>query len=667
MDLFSILTLIGGLALFLYGMNAMGDGLAKVSGGKLEKILENLTSNPIKAVLLGAGVTAVIQSSSATTVMVVGFVNSGIMKLSQAVGVIMGANIGTTITSWILSLTGIQSDNFIIQMFKPTSFSPVLAIVGVIFILFINDSKKKDIGTIFIGFAILMYGMDMMSSAVKPLAEVPEFTNLLLKFSNPLLGVVAGALLTAVIQSSSASVGILQALCLTGAVPFSAAIPIIMGQNIGTCITAILSAIGAKKNAKRAAAVHLYFNLIGTVIFMTVFYLINAVVGFSFFHQAATPAGIAVIHSVFNVTATIILLPFAKGLEKLACLTIRDKKEDVVVSAEDREFMILEPRFLEKPAFAVEQSRNAARKMAEESHNALFTALSLVDKYSEEGVERVENMESKVDRYEDELGTYLVKLSHKDISEADSHSLSIMLHCIGDFERISDHAVNIMESAQELYEKGLKFSENAKKDLEVLGQAVEDIVNTAYEVFDKQDMKLAEKIEPLEEVIDELSKEVKRRHVQRLRNGECTIEMGFILSDITTCLERVADHCSNIGVCVTQVNEDLYDTHSHLNIVKSHPDETFYHELEDAHNSILYWSDPPSLKDPGVSLPYGKQTAPCAISLYLHDDRTSEPPAPFSHAILPGGCTADIPEDFPQKILSHRIPDYSALPEPFWK
>ena len=582
MDFFSILTLIGGLALFLYGMNAMGDGLAKVSGGKLEKILENLTSSPIKAVLLGAGVTAVIQSSSATTVMVVGFVNSGIMKLSQAVGVIMGANIGTTVTSWILSLTGIQSDNFIIRMFKPTSFSPILALIGVIFILFINDSKKKDIGTIFIGFAILMYGMDMMSSAVKPLAEVPEFTNLLLKFSNPLLGVLAGALLTAVIQSSSASVGILQALCLTGAVPFSAAIPIIMGQNIGTCITAILSAIGAKKNAKRAAAVHLYFNLIGTVIFMTVFYIINAIVGFSFFHQAATPAGIAIIHSVFNITATIILLPFAKGLEKLACLTIRDKKEDVAVSAEDKEFMILEPRFLEKPAFAVEQSRNAARKMAEESHNALFTALKLVDKYSEDDVERVQNMEAKVDRYEDELGTYLVKLSHKDISEADSHSLSIMLHCIGDFERISDHAVNIKESAQELHKKGLKFSASAKKDLEVLGEAVEDIVNTAYEVFDKQDMKLAEKIEPLEEVIDELSKEMKRRHVQRLRSGECTIEMGFILSDITTCLERVADHCSNIGVCVTQVNEDLYDTHSHLNTVKSHPDETFYHELEDA-------------------------------------------------------------------------------------
>ena len=514
--------------------------------------------------------------------MVVGFVNSGIMKLSQAVGVIMGANIGTTVTSWILSLTGIESDNFLIRLFKPTSFSPILAIIGVVLILFVNNSKKKDIGTIFIGFAILMYGMDMMSSAVKPLAEVPAFTNLLLKFSNPLLGVLAGAVLTAVIQSSSASVGILQALCLTGAVPFSVALPIIMGQNIGTCITAILSAIGAKKNAKRAAAVHLYFNLIGTVIFMTVFYIINAFAGFSFFHQAATPAGIAVIHSVFNITATIILLPFSKGLEKLACLTIRDKKEELSVSAEDKEFVTLEPRFLEKPAFAVERSRSAARKMAEESHDALFTALKLVDKYSDDDAERVQDMESRVDRYEDELGTYLVKLSHKDISEADSHSLSIMLHCIGDFERISDHAINIMESAQELHEKGLQFSENAKKDLEVLGEAVEDIINTAYEVFDRQDLQLAKKIEPLEEVIDELSREVKRRHVQRLRSGECTIEMGFILSDITTCLERVADHCSNIGVCVTQVNEDLYDTHSYLNIVKSQPDENFYHELENA-------------------------------------------------------------------------------------
>ena len=433
MDLFSILTLIGGLALFLYGMNAMGDGLAKVSGGKLEKILENLTSNPIKAVLLGAGVTAVIQSSSATTVMVVGFVNSGIMKLSQAVGVIMGANFVTTVTSWILSLTGIQSDNFIIQMFKPTSFSPVLAIIGVIFILFINDSKKKDIGTIFIGFAILMYGMDMMSSAVKPLAEVPEFTNMLLKFSNPLLGVIAGALLTAVIQSSSASVGILQALCLTGAVPFSAAIPIIMGQNIGTCITAILSAIGAKKNAKRAAIVHLYFNIVGTVTFMVVFYVLNGFLHFSFIEEVAGPAGIAVIHSAFNIIATLVLLPFGDMLVKMACATVRDTKEEKVISAEDQEFMILESRFLSNPGIAIEQSNTAARKLAEQSKNALNLSFVLLDDFQEETAFRVEKIEAKVDRYEDELGTYLIKLNQKELSVEDSHSLSIMLHCIGDF------------------------------------------------------------------------------------------------------------------------------------------------------------------------------------------------------------------------------------------
>lgn len=576
MDFFSILTLLGGLAMFLYGMQVMGDGLAKVSGGKLERILENLTSSPIKAVLLGAAVTAVIQSSSATTVMVVGFVNSGIMRLSQAVGVIMGANIGTTATSWILSLAGIESENFFIRLLKPTSFAPILALVGIILLMFIKDHKKKDIGMIMIGFSVLMFGMDSMSAAVKPLADVPEFTSIMTAFSNPLFGVLAGTILTAIIQSSSASVGILQALCMTGAVPYSVALPIIMGQNIGTCVTALLSAIGANKNAKRAAMVHLYFNLVGTAIFMAGFYAINAVVGFSFFSDAANPAGIAVLHSVFNITATIILLPFSRVLEKMACLTIKDKKEDVAVSAEDKEFMILESRFLEKPAFALEQSRNAARNMAQDSHKALFTAMKMIDNYSDEQAACVEAMESKVDRYEDELGTYLVKLSHKDLSESDSHSLSIMLHCIGDFERISDHAVNLMESAQELAKKGLHFSDKAKAELKVLEAAVHDVVNTAYEVFDKQDVNLAEKIEPLEEVVDELSKEVKRRHVQRLRTGECTIEMGFILSDITTSLERIADHCSNIGVCVTQVREDLYDTHSHLDTVK---DSSFYHEL----------------------------------------------------------------------------------------
>ena len=580
MDFFSVLALLGGLAIFLYGMNLMGDGLAKVAGGKLERILETLTSNPIRAVLLGMGVTAVIQSSSATTVMVVGFVNSGIMKLSQVVGIIMGANIGTTVTSWILSLTGIQSDNFIIRLFKPTSFSPILALIGVVLIMFTKSQKKKDVGEIFVGFAILMYGMNAMSGAVEPLAEVPEFTGMLVKFSNPILGVVAGAVLTAIIQSSSASVGILQALCLTGMVPFSAALPIIMGQNIGTCITAILSAIGASKNAKRAAMVHLYFNLIGTMLFMAVFYAINAAVHFSFMAQAATPAGIAILHSAFNITATLVLLPFGKALEKLACLTIRDRKEEEEKVAADPDFMILESRFLEKPAFAVEQSRNAAKKMAEDSHRTLFTALDLLKNFSAEGKALVEEAEKKVDRYEDELGTYLVKLNQKDLSVHDSHSVSIMLHCIGDFERISDHGVNIMESAQELYEKGLKFSDKALEELRVMEHAVEDIVDIAYKVYENQDVQLAREIEPLEEVIDELSKELKYRHIQRLRAGECTIEMGFILSDVTTSLERVADHCSNIGVCVTQVHEDAFDTHQHLKQIKHGPGETFYRALE---------------------------------------------------------------------------------------
>ena len=579
MDFFSILSLVGGLAIFLYGMNLMGDGLAKVAGGRLERILENLTSNPVKAVLLGTGVTAVIQSSSATTVMVVGFVNSGIMKLSQAVGIIMGANIGTTVTSWLLSLTGIESENFFMQLLKPTSFSPVLALAGVILILFVKDQKKKDIGSILVGFAILMYGMNSMSSAVKPLADVPEFTGMLTRFSVPLLGVLAGTVLTAVIQSSSASVGILQALCLTGAVPYSAALPIIMGQNIGTCVTALISAIGANKNAKRAAMVHLYFNLIGTILFMSVFYIINAAVHFSFLGEAATPAGIAILHSAFNITVTIVLLPCGKLLEKLACLTIRDKEEKVV-PAKDQDFMILESRFLEKPAFAVEQSRNAAKKMASESHRTLFTALELLDIYSQQGKEQVEASESKVDRYEDELGTYLVKLNQKDLSVHDSHSISIMLHCIGDFERISDHGVNIMESAQELHDKGLKFSRKALDELKILERAVEDIVNMAYQVYDEQNVILAREIEPLEEIIDELCKELKYRHIQRLRNGECTIEMGFILSDVMTSLERVADHCSNIGVCVTQVHQDSFDTHGHRDLIKNGPDAGFTHDLE---------------------------------------------------------------------------------------
>ena len=431
-----------------------------------------------------------------------------------------------------------------------------------------------------------MFGLESMSGAVKPLADVPEFTGLLLKFSNPVAGILAGTVLTAIIQSSSASVGILQALCMTGAVPYSSAFPIIMGQNIGTCVTALLSAIGANKNAKRAAMIHLYFNLIGTVVFMVLFYMINAAVRFPFMAQMATPATIAITHSVFNITATLVWLPFSNLLVKLACLTIRDDEENEV-SREDQEFMILESRFLEKPAFAVEQGRNAAKHMEQDSRKILDIALGLIHSYSDEQAERVQKLESKIDRYEDELGTYLVKLNNKDLSERDSHSVSIMLHCIGDFERISDHAVNIMESAQELHEKNISFSPQARNELQVLIAVVSRIVDTAYQVFDRQDLNLTRDVEPLEEIVDELSKELKRRHVNRLRLGECTIEMGFILTDLITSLERIADHCSNISVCVTQVRENLYDTHSHLESLKNEPDDSYYNRLGELHKEYV--------------------------------------------------------------------------------
>lgn len=583
MDIFSVLSLIGGLALFLYGMHVMGDGLSKLSGGKMEKILETLTSNPLKAVGLGALVTAVIQSSSATTVMVVGFVNSGIMKLSQAVGIIMGANIGTTITSWILSLSGIESDSFFIQLFKPTSFSPVLAIIGVAFLLFAKSPRKKDIGTIFLGFAVLMFGMESMSSAVKPLADVPEFTGILTTFENPLLGMVAGALLTVIIQSSSASVGILQALCVTGAVSYAVAVPIILGQNIGTCVTALLSAIGAKKNAKRAAMVHLYFNLIGTAVFLVVFYGAQLFVTFGFMDQAANAAGIAVVHSVFNVFATLVLLPFSGLLEKLACLTIREEAEEAPRTGME----LLDVRFLEQPSIAMEQSRQAAKKMSDLSRNTLLTAMSLLQTYDKEKEEQVLQFEDSVDKCEDALGTYLVKLGEKDLNQKDSRDLSLILHCIGDFERISDHGVNIMESAREMYEKGMKFSDKAARELAVISRAVEDIVNISYDVFKNEDKEQAKAVEPLEEVIDELNHELKDRHIRRLRQGKCTIEQGFVLSDITTSLERIADHCSNIAVCILQIGENSFDTHGYLNYVKKEKNREFLEQTEAVRQKYL--------------------------------------------------------------------------------
>lgn len=573
MDFFSILTMLGGLALFLYGMNAMGDGLAKVSGGKLERILEKLTSSPIKAVLLGCGVTAVIQSSSATTVMVVGFVNSGIMKLEQAVGVIMGANIGTTVTSWMLSLTGIESDNFFMQLLKPTSFSPILALIGVILIMFVKSEKKHDIGAIMLGFAILMFGMEMMSGAVEPLADVPEFTNILTMFSNPILGLIAGTVLTAVIQSSSASVGILQALCATGSVSFATALPIIMGQNIGTCVTAMISSIGAKKNAKRAALVHLYFNIIGTLVFMIAFYSINAVVHFSFLGHSANAAGIAVIHSVFNIVATVMLLPFRKGMVKLACLTMPDSEEDLALAAKDEN--VLDVRFLEKPAFAVQQAKHAAVDMAEVSRRAVFTAMDLLTDFNEEKADQVERYEQKVDHYEDEIGTYLMQISGGQISREDSQTVAMLLHSIGDFERISDHAMNLCEVARQMQKKEGKFSKKAVEELKIYTDAVREIIAMSYQAFEEEDLKKAEMVEPLEEVIDHIDKEEKKRHMKRLRKEKCTIELGFCLSDIAMNLERIADHCSNIAVYMIQINEDVLDTHEYLDQVKQEDNEDF--------------------------------------------------------------------------------------------
>ena len=562
MDIFGVLNMVCGLALFLYGMHIMGEGLTRMSGGKLETILEKLTNNKIKAVLLGAAVTAVIQSSSATTVMVVGFVNSSIMKLSQAAGVIMGANIGTTITSWILSLTGIEGSNIFIRLLKPSSFTPIMALVGVAFIMFTKSEKKHNIGAILVGFTVLMNGMDMMSAAVKPLANVPEFTNILLMFTNPILGMIAGMVLTAVIQSSSASVGILQALCVTGAVQYSAALPIIMGQNIGTCVTALLSSIGASKNARRASLIHLYFNLLGTILFMAAFYAINAVMPFAFLTDSANAAGIAVIHTTFNVCATVVLLPLSGVLEKLACLTIRD---DEKAEEKNEDFQLLDERFLAQPAFAVEQCRVVAGRMAQLTKEALYAACELLNgEYNEEKAEHIAALETKIDQYEDKLGTYMVKLSHANLSKADSHTLSMLLHSISDFERISDHAAGLMHSAKEMHEKSLSFSEMAIKELSVFTKATCDIVNRAVKCFETGDLQMAASVEPLESAIDSINVKIKNRHIGRLQKGECTIELGFILQDISTELERVSDHCSNIAVYQIEVPQDELDAHEYL-------------------------------------------------------------------------------------------------------
>lgn len=575
MDIFNVLSLIGGLALFLYGMTEMGNGLEKVSGSKLKSILERLTSSRIKGVLLGAGVTSVIQSSSATTVMVVGLVNSGIIKLSQAIGVIMGANIGTTITAWLLSLTGIQSNNIIVSLFKPSSFTPILAIVGIVFIMFSNSEKKKDIGRIFLGFTILMLGMGLMSDAVAPLSGMPGFRNTLLVFSNPILGMIAGAVLTAILQSSSASLGMLQALSLTGVVSYGVAIPIIMGQNIGTCITAILSGIGANKNAKRAAAVHLYFNIIGTVLFMVVFYGINTFINFEFLPVPINTVGIAVIHTSFNIASTFILLPFSGLLEKVAILTIRDGKEEEI-----NEFQTLDNRFLETPGYAIKIASDMTNKMADLSRCGFIKAVGLLEEYDNKIAKEVREIENKVDRYEDEIGSYLLKLAGRQLTNKDSRLHTLTLHLIGEYERISDLSVNIMEGAQEMNDKGIHFSESAIEELRVLIRAVNDIVDNTLDAALTLDADKARKIEPLEDVIDSLNKELNNRHIRRLKYGLCTAELGFILADITTSLERISDHCSNVALYVIQLDTDNFDIHEYIDDLKHTNKGEFYKEYK---------------------------------------------------------------------------------------
>ena len=578
MDIFDVLSMVGGLALFLYGMHIMGDALAKMSGGKLEKVLERLTSNKWSAVLLGAGVTAVIQSSGATTVMVVGFVNSGIMKLNQAVGIIMGANIGTTATSWLLSLSGIDGGSFFLQMLKPTSFTPILAVIGAILVVFCKSEKKHNIGTILLGFAILMYGMTAMSSAVEPLKDVPQFTQILTKFENPLLGVIAGFALTTIMQSSSVSVGILQALCSTGAVSYALALPIIMGQNIGSCTTAMISSVGASKDAKRAAAVHFYFNVIGTVVFMLVFYISNAFVHYAFLPQAANEVGIATIHSIFNIAATIVLLPLSGFLEFLAVKTIKDDdEEEDELSKHDKILQLLDPVFLERPGFAIMQCQKVASEMAELSMKSVGRAVGLLTAYDDEIAERIRKEEDTVDKYEDQLGTYLLRLSTKDLSKEDGHRLSLMLHSLGDIERISDLAVNILLAVEQMHKKELIFSKKAMDELAVYSKALKDILTMTVDAFEQNDRYKAALVQPLEELMDDMNKELKKRHVKRLRKGKCTIELGLSLSDISDTYERISDHCSNIATCVIQVEDDELDAHEHRKEVKEQ-DAKWYDE-----------------------------------------------------------------------------------------
>ena len=557
MDLFDVLTMVGGLCLFLFGMNLMGEALERRAGSSLRLLLGKLTTNRMMGFLTGLAVTAVIQSSSATTVMVVGFVNSGLLTLGQAINVIMGANVGTTVTSWILSLGGIESGNLFVQLLKPTSFTPVLALVGIIFYMFLKDGRKKDTGTILLGFATLMFGMDTMSSAVSGLKDVPAFQQLFLLFTNPILGVVAGAVLTAIIQSSSASVGILQALSTTGSVTYAAAIPIIMGQNIGTCVTAMLSSVGTTKNAKRAAVVHLMFNIIGTVVCLILFVAVRTLFDPMILGESATHFGIAICHTVFNVICTLILLPSGSLLEKLVCRLVPDNKEPEV-NAE------LDERLFATPSIALERCHSVTGEMAQVAARALNNGAEALLHFSPELAKAVREDENRTDHYEDILGTYLVKLSALQISTDDSNEAAMLLKALNDFERIGDHSLNLVESAEELAGKNLSFSDAARHELTVLVSAVKEIVQLSFEAFQENNLEKAYQVEPLEQVIDDLKEKLRVHHILRLQQGLCSIETGFVWSDLLTALERVGDHCSNIAGCVVDMDHHDMNTHEAL-------------------------------------------------------------------------------------------------------
>lgn len=592
MDVFDVIQLAGGLAFFLFGMNLLSTSLETMVGGKLESILKKMTSNRFKSLALGAAITIAIQSSSAMTVMLVGLVNSGIMELGQSIGVIMGSNIGTTLTAWILSVAGIDGGNIFIQLLKPESFSPIIALVGASFVMFSKSSKKKSVGTIMLGFAILMTGMTFMSSSVSGLRDEPFFAEAMTMFNNPIVGVLIGAVITAVIQSSAASLGILQSLSLTGSISFGMAMPIIMGQNIGTCITALLSSIGTNKNAKRVTAVHIYFNVIGTIVCLSIFYLVNSFVNFAFVDQPISPVGIAVVHSCFNVFTTFLLLPFTKQLEKLAKITVRDKP------GTQRQEVMLDERLLLSPSFAIAESRNFTVKMAELARTTILDSIKLISHYDQKLADRIEENEHEIDVYEDKLGTYLVKVSSKNLSHADSNEVSQLLHTIGDLERIGDHAVNLLRVAKEIHEKKLVFSEKATVELSVLTQAIEDILNMTVDAFEKHDDELAYKVEPLEQVIDALKLELKNRHIKRLQEGRCTIELGFVLTDILTNYERISDHCSNIAVCQIQIDKDTMDTHGYLDEVKNSGEPKFLEYFNDYKSQYIL---PLSVSSPSKS------------------------------------------------------------------